>query len=726
MGDLSGLAGQAGGIGVEPLPPYTDPRSALKRALPSLRPGKRVSVTASAEQHMRVNVSGQWKKFRADVAPYMVEPTDMSASRQFRALVFAGPSQSGKTLMLQTVACHAIMSDPGRVALFQMTRDAAQLMEREKIAPVIYNSPDLKARLAQGRGSDTIFQKIFTGGTHLTLDYPTPEKLASTTVRTLMATDFDRPAWGNGSIGDGDPYTQMRARTRTYMSRGMVIIESSPGAPIRDENWKPQSPHDCPPVAFGVLSLYPDGTRGRWYVPCPDCGAFFEMTFARLVYPDSADPAEAGEAARMRCPHCRETFGHELKGELNREGRWLHESAPADDGKIRLVSVDHSDLRRTDMLSYWLDGASAAFSTWAELVSAYQVGLRHFEATGDEEKLRGTVTTGQAQPYLPRSASSEMEITLDALKDKAQDMGTQKGTAPSWARYITVSIDVQGTYFSVGVTAWGEGGKHQPIDRFDLIKPPETAPGASGRTLKPGDYAEDWAVLEELSERVWPVEGGEWGLKAVSLAVDLHGPGSTTDHAYKFYRARRKAGEARRWHLTRGSGGLNHTDRVWLKAPERASGKRRVASDIKILNMATDRLKDAVAVSLRLTEDGQNICLIPEWMSVKELTELTAERRTLSGWEKRPGMVRNESLDHLVQARAQHIIIGAEKVDWSNPGRSWAVLSIENEFAMPVGRDSAGHVEEGPPAEVVISERQADRSPPARDGWISETDGDWL
>lgn len=707
----------------EPLPPYTDPRSALKHALPTLRPAERISVTASAEKYMRVNVSGQWQPFRADVAPYMTEPSDMSASRRFRALVFAGPAQSGKTQMLQTIMAHSIMSDPGRVALFQMTRDAAALMEREKIAPMIYNSPEIRARQAQGRGADTIFQKLFMGGTHITLDWPTPEKLASTTVRTLMATDFDRPAWGNGSIGDGDPYTQMRARTRTFLSRGMVIIESSPGAPISDENWRPQTPNDCPPVRYGVLSLYPGGTKGRWYVPCPMCGCFFDMTFSKLVYPDSADPVEAGEAARMRCPHCRDTFGHELKRQVNAEGQWLHESSPNEEGKVELVSIEDPRLRRTDLLSYWLDGTNAAFSTWAELVAAYRTGLNHFEATGDEEQLRGTVTTGQAQPYRPRSSNSEMEVTLQGLKDKADGTTTPKGTAPAWARYLTISVDVQGTYFSVGVTAWGEGGRHQLIDRFDLISPPESAPGAAGRTLKPGEIAEDWAVLEDLPNRVWPVEGTGWGLKAVTIAVDMHGPGSTTDHAYRFYRGRRKAGEGRRWYLTRGHGGLNHTDRVWLKAPERASGKRKVAADIKILNMATDRLKDAVAVSLLLTDDGQNICLVPRWLEEKQLLELTAERRGTSGWEKRPGMVRNEAFDHLVQARAQHIIIGAEKLDWSAPSKPWAILSANNEFAIWQSAPEAQEPEEIAAPTVVVAAPPKSRIP-AGGGFIQRR-GKW-
>ena len=720
MGDLSRFGG------FDPLPPYTDARAALKVALPSLRPAERISVTESAERHMRVNVSGQWQPFRRDVTPYMVEPTNMIASREFRGLAFAGPSQSGKTQMLQSAVSYTIMSDPGRVALFQMTRDAAALFEREKISPMVRNSPDIRERLAAGRGSDNMYQKLFTGGTHLTLDWPTIEKLSSTTIRLVLGTDFDR--WGGNVDGEGDAYTLMRARARSYMSRGMVVVESSPGAPIKDENWRPQSPHDCPPVKYGILSLYPGGTRGRWYWPCPCCGDEFEPTFARLIYPDSADPMDAGEQAEMRCPHCRETFGHSLKRELNSEGRWLHESVPDEDGKVRLVPVDDPDLRRTDMLSYWLDGAAAAFSSWAELVTAYEQAVELFEATGDEDRLRATINTGQAQPYLPRSASSEMEVTLQGLKDKAQGIDTPKGVAPSWARYLTVSVDVQGTRFPVGVTAWGEGGRHQIIDRFDLITPPDGAPGGQDRALRPFEVAEDWAVLEPLSSRVWPIEGSNWGLKAVSIAIDMHGGGSTTDHAYRYYRGRRKAGEAKRWYLTRGNGGLKHTDRVWLRAPERASGKRRVASDIKILNMATDRLKDACAASLRLVDIGQNICVIPAWMEVPELTEFTAEIRTPTGWQKRQGMVRNESLDHLVQARAQHIILGGERIDWAAPARGWAIISQDNEFAVRLIEESAKAEpaeDEKPMRPKPRASEQAAARAPGRGGWIQRREK-WL
>ena len=692
----------------EPLPPFTDPRAALKHCLPSLRPAEAISITAAAEKYMRVKVGDQWQPFRRDVAPYMVEPTDMIASRLYKGLAFCGPSQSGKTNMLQTAIAYTIMSDPGRVALFQMTRDAAGEFERNKLGPMIRNSPDLRARQGTGRGADNMYQKLFTGGTQLTLDWPTITKLSSATMRLVLGTDYDH--FPESIDGEGDGYSLMRARARTYLSRGMVVVESSPAAPITDESWRAKSPHDCPPVRYGVLALYPEGTRGRWYWPCPHCEGEFEPQFRRLHYPDSADPAEAGEAAEMECPHCHALISHSLKRDLNGAGRWLHETSSGG-----VAPIESGDVRRTDLLTYWLDGAAAAFASWSDLVIQYRQALTRFEATGDEEALKTAMNTGQAQPYLPRSATSEYEVTLQGLKDKvaAMKVETPKGVAPSWTRYIVVSVDTQGTHWDVGVTAFGEGGRHMPIDRFEIFEPPADAPGADQpgeggkRTVRPFVIAEDWEALSVLADRVWPVEGVRYGLRAVSIAVDMQGGASTTENAYTFYRGRRRAGQGKLWYLTRGRGGV-HTDRVWLKEPERASTsssrKRKVATDIKILNMATDRLKDAVSGSLLMAEDGQNVCLLPEWMSDPQLTEATAERRGVKGWDKRPGMVRNETLDHLVQARAQHIILKGEKINPEAPP-AWARGDQENTCAVVLGAE----VDAAPPEAPVVQEREHKR-----------------
>lgn len=678
-----------------PLPPYADPRQALAEALPNLRPPRRIGVCEAAERHLKVELDGQWQDWDRRTTPYMAEPTDQMSSRRYRAIIFAGPARSGKTVSLRAGLAHAIEYDPARIAFFQMSRDAAREFEENTLAPMLRHSPDLGARLA----TSTLYRKVFKGGTHLTLNWPVATQLASATYRTVMFTDYDR--FPENVDGEGDAYTMARRRTQIAASRGMVIVESSPGSPIRDESWRPKTVHDCPPVRHGVLSLYPSGTRARWYWTCPDCGELFEPTFPRLVYPRDADPAEAAADVHMGCPECGVLIPHSAKRGLNEAGQWLHE---AGDGK-GIVPIGDPEIREAEALSYWLDGVAATFATWAGLVREFEEAKTLFAATGDEERLKSAVNTGQGRPYLPRSLEGDGEVSLDILRDKAEATPGEKGIAPGWARYLTITVDTQQNRWDVMVTAWGEHGRHQPIDRFDLHQPPDVAPGAGDRVVSPFTVAEDWDALIALEDLAYPVDGMGCAFRAVALAVDMQGGGATTANAYRFYRARRKAGHGRRWFLTRGRGGDHHRDRVWLQAPEKSSDKRRrAAKDIEILHIATDRVKDAVAVSLQLTEEGQNFCHIPAWTEEAHLVEATAERRTPKGWRKRPGMVRNETFDLLTQARALHIQKGGERLDpanlppWAAEGRANinAVTLTPEEAAAADGTDDTQAETAGP------------------------------
>lgn len=47
-----------------------------------------------------VPVAGKWSAYRRNVAPYTIEPQDIARSWRFKAVVFVGPSQSGKSQML--------------------------------------------------------------------------------------------------------------------------------------------------------------------------------------------------------------------------------------------------------------------------------------------------------------------------------------------------------------------------------------------------------------------------------------------------------------------------------------------------------------------------------------------------------------------------------------------------------------------------------------------------
>ena len=100
-----------------------------------------MTVTDAAERALRVPVAGKWSAYDRAVAPYTIEPQDMSQSRRFKAVVFVGPSQSGKSQMLLSVSTHAITCAPGPVQLIHMTKTDADAWVEEKLDPAIINSP---------------------------------------------------------------------------------------------------------------------------------------------------------------------------------------------------------------------------------------------------------------------------------------------------------------------------------------------------------------------------------------------------------------------------------------------------------------------------------------------------------------------------------------------------------------------------------------------------------
>ena len=695
-----------------PLPPLASVHELLADALPLLQPVSRMSVTESAERHIRVQTGGVWQQFNREDVPYMVEPSDMTQSRRYRAVAFVGPSQSGKTFFLITTSLHAVKCDPGPVQIIHMTKTDGDAWVEESLNPTIRNSPDIVQNLGRSADDDTFSRKRFKG-MRLSIGYPVANQLSSRKQRMVLLTDYDHmpQRLGPKDQPEGSPFSMALQRIKSFLSRGTVVAESTPAFAVTDASWSPSqlAPHEMPPVSDGIVPIYNLGTRGRWMWECRDCGDLFEPRFDRIEYDKALDPMAAGEQAVMVCPHCGACFGHNHKRENNRRalkghGGWLHEGKGGD-----LVQIGDSNIRATDTVSYAINGAAATFANWANLVSNFETARRRFDDDGDELALRQFYFTDVGVPFKSDRGEKAGELTLAALKENR--LSVPKGTAPDWTRFITVSVDVQGAYFPVQVEAWGQDQRRTVIDRFDLTQPMD----GSERKLAPHKYVADWSVLIDLESRVYPVAGAEHGLVPCVLVVDFHGLPGVSDHAEAFVRARAKEGQGRRWYTSRGHGGLNQRDRVWYEAPERASGGRK-ARTIKILNMAVDRLKDTVFAALNKPAGAAGCFQLPEWMEDDPVNEFIAETRTEKGWEMKPGRRRNESFDLSVQALAAAEHKGVKRINWEAPP-IWAVGGATNEFAVTDDLVSKAEVEPAKSNDTQPSQT-ADQWIQPRSNWI--------
>ncbi|MFD1913809.1 terminase gpA endonuclease subunit [Halodurantibacterium flavum] len=679
---------------IPPLSPWLTPEELLADALPLIDPPSRITVTEAAERSLRVPVQGVWQRYDRTIMPYTVEPQDMSQSRRFKTVCFIGPSQCGKSQMLLSVAAHAVTCAPGPVQLIHMTKTDADAWVEEKLDPAILNSKDLRERLGSGRDDSTFSRKRFKG-MRLTIGYPVSTQLSSRTQRMVLLTDYDHmpQQLGPKDSPEGNPHGMALRRITEYMSRGCVFVESTPAFPIdRTIEWAPHPghPHMLPPVTAGIVNIYNEGTRGRWYWECPDCSQLFEPRFDRLHYDDTLEPAEAGASAEMECPHCGSLIGHRHKVWLNKQalagrGGWLHESRLLDEaGNRLLVPVDDSTIRRTPTVSYAFNGAAATRVSWEELVTLYETQKRHAALTGDDVEFGNVHYTRIGLPYAGKAIEDDGALSLAQITEERRPL--PRRTAPSWTRFITTSIDVQGNRFEVLVMAWGENGERIPVDRFEIAQPPDHAPQAKGddgryRAIDPGRYLADADCLLDLPDRAYPVEGTEISLKPCALVLDFNGPAGWADNAERFWRARRKAGQGGLWWLSVGRGGFDKPARVWHETPERGSKGKRARS-IKLLNMAVDRLKESVIAALGRFEARINTQHTPDWMEADHIGELLSEYRTPQGYRKKPGVQRNETLDLSVQALAVAEQKGLNRINWEAPPL-WAMpLSEANPFAL--------------------------------------------
>ena len=684
-----------------PLPGFRPASKAVLSALPALDPHARISVSTAASRRM-INAGGHWTAFDNDVAPYMVEPQDSAMSRSHDSVVFAGPARCSKTeSLVLNVWTHSVLAAPRLAAIFSATQGSAREFVVQDLEPMIRNSPELQDRLRFNNTHD----KRFTGGARLTIDWPVPNKLAGRSIPLVILSDYDMMEQDIG--GEGSPFALGRKRTTSAGSRGMTIAETSPRFPIVQVAWSPETPHEAPPVSAGILALYNRGSRGRWYWTCPDCSGEFEPNLDRLNVPESGSSTERGAATYMTCLHCGGIIEARHKAELNRSGRWLHESA--DGGVVPLGD----GVRKTSTLSYWLHGPAAALATWATIVTRYCEAKETFERTGWEADLKTVHNVDLGLPYLPAALSAVESMSEIALRESATDHEWR--CAPAGTRFLIAAVDVQLTRFVVQVTAFLANMERVIINRFDIIDPPAGAPRAGDRAINPARYGEDWNALLTLFDEVYPVANADHGLKVLGVICDAQGAAGVTPNAYAFYR-KVKTSHPRRFHLQRGRGGLDRP-RVEVKAPESSRrGRKYAARDVLIVNTGTDVLKDEVAASLVRGDKGSRAIHVPRAAPPETFAELASEVRDAKGWSKRPGASKNEALDLCVYALALALSLDAERVNYARPP-VWALEGPTNSFAVhlsPTLEGSAGHQT---PKPVRRRTRKRGRGMRNFDGW---------
>lgn len=666
-------------------------------AFVSLAPGEQLSVVQAAEKYVMIKRPGAHVgNYSISKTPYLAEPQEELLSLDHDGLIFVAPARTGKSQMLQNWLAHTAMTDPTDMMVVHMTQSSGREWSKADLDKMLRDSDDIRALLRPGRSNDNTFDKEFLSGMRLTVTWPTANNLSGKTIRYNWLMDYDRMP--DSIDGEGNAYDLTKKRATTFKRFGMTVAESSPNPDkeISNPKWTPRTPHEAPPIK-GIFELYNRGDRRRWQWRCPCCNHAFEPTFSLFNYPDSEDMMEASEMTTLKCPSrdCGFDMLPEMKDELNTGGRWIKE------GQIWLPdgSIGQRDgvrIARSNIASFWLQGPAAAFQDWSSLVLEYLRAEAAYEATGDEEPLKKTVTTDQGSYYIPKSRMSER--MPEDLKAKAEDWGADqynRTVAPD-VRFLIATVDVQARAFVVQVHGFTPSGDIVIIDGFKIRKSGRSDADGDLLPLDPASYAEDWdLLLDQVLLRTYPLADGSGHMQIKLAGCDSGGREGVTHQAYEFWRRLKKAGDGhhRRFALLKGDGSKNapRTQVIWPDSNRR--DKFAVAKgDVPVVRLNADMLKDQVAAMLgrRVSEDeeGGGMIRFPSWMDDWLYAQLTTEIRTAKGWEN-PAKRRNESWDLLYYALALALRptdqtcplanVGFYKIDWDSPP-GWAAAWRDNDL----------------------------------------------
>jgi phage terminase large subunit GpA-like protein len=455
-----------------------------KAFLEGLLPPAAMTVSEWADAHRILSGKGSAEKgpWRTARTPYLREPMDcLSPSSPWRRVVLMFGSQMGKTEVVLNWLGAVIHLWPGPTLLVQPTLDMAKRLNRQRLEPLLRETPVLTERIAPSRSRDsgnTMFLKEFQGGLFVLTGANSGSGLQSMPAAYLAADEVS--SYPIEADDKGDPLENAETRTSTF-PMGKVLITSTPGtrgACRITEEFERRS----------------DQRRLAAFMPC--CGAKEVIRWREHMKWDRPD----GDVW-CQCPACGERVAQHHKSTMLAGAEWRPTA-----GGDGITAGFH--------LPAWY--APAGWTPWELIRDEF------LRAKSDPLLLKGWVNKRAADAWEDEAMA---RVSSDGLMERNAKDPYPSGRCPAAVLLLLMAVDVQDTWLEVSVWGVGRGEQmwliwHQRVE---------------------GDPAQDevWRQVDAIRKTEFPREGGG-SLRPRHVGVDTGG--HFTQEAYEFCRARAREG----------------------------------------------------------------------------------------------------------------------------------------------------------------------------------------
>jgi phage terminase large subunit GpA-like protein len=408
------------------IPNLAAAKKTTKTILDIIKPPPELTVSEWADTNRRLSAeasseAGVWSTSRAE---YQRGIMDAISDDAIETVVIMSCAQVGKTEMLLNLIGFHIEQNPCPMLVIQPTLDMAQTFSKDRLAPMLRDTPVLKGKVKDARARDsnnTTLKKNFDGG-HITMcGANSPSSLASRPIRLVLFDEVDRFPPSAGS--EGDPILLAKARAKTFHDKKFVMVST--------------------PTIEGssrISSAFEETDKREYYVPCHECGEDHVMKWKNVHWEQ-----DKPETACYTCEHCGAIWDDAARYRAIRRGHW-RATAPDVVGKA----------------GFRLSGL---YSPWTSLENAVRDFL---EAKKLPETLRVFVNT-----FLGETWTDEGERVDDFdIASHREDYGEK---VPEGVVVLTAGCDVQSDRLEVEVVGFGVDEESWSVDYRTLYGDPNSA-----------------------------------------------------------------------------------------------------------------------------------------------------------------------------------------------------------------------------------------------------------
>jgi phage terminase large subunit GpA-like protein len=441
-------------------------------------PRRTVTQWAEAERILGAEEGPRPGPWSTALTPYLREPMEcMSLHHPARRVAIVAGAQSAKTQGLLNFAGQIMAETPTTVLWVLPSLDEAKNFNRDKLQPMIENTPAIRRRVAEEVSRDesgsTIMRKRFAGGVLELTGANSSKGLQSRTRRVVIMDEVAEFPAETGSRGD--PVGQAEARTIAHTGEEKIVMVSTPGLEAGDPG---------PGGRCRITQEWEAGSRGRFMIRCSHCEQVQEPQFEHLRW-------KSGErVAHYACEGC---------GVLLTEPEFRG-----------LVAAGFYEHERPELIasrpSFRWNCLHSAFLDWATIIAKAE------EASADPGKAKTFAQQWLARPFKPAFDVPKPELLRERQEER------HLGRIPPGVLFLMGATDVQANRLE-----WAVWGFDRHMSQYDID---------GGIIIGDTNLPQVWEEHDALLARTWPDAWGRdrqpecWGVDS----------GFRTQAVYRFVR----------------------------------------------------------------------------------------------------------------------------------------------------------------------------------------------